>query len=319
MAWFGAWKWEYLIIGLLIIVALCLLCKLMWKQQSSVRRWVYITDKEIRMLGLPQKPKGAPSVTHHCPPGKHKGKEKHTLFLVDGDELNLLEKEAGHKGKELEGTSVKCYPSDFGEIGETLSSVGNPHRNAPPPNKTTVKDTRFSNALPSEDPQTADEAIKKGWELRTDYALVTDSDSASDYKEVSYHSSALDTSRDTGEYEKESSDDVDTDISEYSASEYDDESIHTDISGDSRSEEDQCKKATEGLIKCVQPHCILSEKNTEECVNDCKERHDTRKTCDSRDTLVNCITKNCNDLQKDGEKSRCMSECTAEAYEKIYA
>ena len=94
--------WVILALLLLIVVLLYLL----WVRSTrkGTREWVYITDSEVRMLQLPAKPKH-PSVTVDC-----EGGEKHTLFLVNGDELKILKDRAGHKGIELEGTGVMCYP-----------------------------------------------------------------------------------------------------------------------------------------------------------------------------------------------------------------
>jgi len=98
-------QWYHWVIAVLCVVIALLLYKL-WVR--SKRKWVYITDDEVNMLNLPHKPQ-EPSVTMDC-----EGGEKHTLFLVNGNELKRLINNAGHSGKELvikgRGTNVDCYP-----------------------------------------------------------------------------------------------------------------------------------------------------------------------------------------------------------------
>ena len=97
--------WYHWVI-LALVVAFLVLCYMLWARRR--RTWVYITDEETAMLGLPTKP-NQPSVTTNC-----EGGEKHTLFLVNGNELATLKRYAGHTGKPLringQDTGVDCYP-----------------------------------------------------------------------------------------------------------------------------------------------------------------------------------------------------------------
>lgn len=94
-------QWYHWVIFVLFLLVVVLVCALAVRR---MHKWVYITDEEVSMLGLPPMPNDAPPETKGCTGG-----EKHTLFLVNEHKLNELKAYANHTGMRLKGTSVKCY------------------------------------------------------------------------------------------------------------------------------------------------------------------------------------------------------------------
>ena len=99
-------QWYHWVIFVLVLLVVVLLYAV-WVRQT--RKWVYITDEEVNMLRLPPMP-DAPPKTMDC-----EGGEKHTLFLVNGHELDTLKAYANHHGIRLKGTEVDCYPPEAPE------------------------------------------------------------------------------------------------------------------------------------------------------------------------------------------------------------